>query len=218
MNIILDKKFLLRRTSINFINQLLKENSNWNVLDIGCGYTANKYAKTVADVQDLKEFYNEKNFLRIKDKTLPFKDNEFDFVIASHVIEHVEDFQFFIKEIERISKQGYIELPTRLADNLVFENLNDHIWWFKYDDELKLLIASKKNQILEPFVNVSTAKKLETVFRESLVIELLWENKIDFKVDDKLEMKEESQIYFIYLIKKYFSKIIRRFFSRLKSK
>ena len=52
---------MLRRTSINFINQLLKENSNWNVLDIGCGYTANKYAKTVADVQDLKEFYNDKN-------------------------------------------------------------------------------------------------------------------------------------------------------------
>jgi ubiquinone/menaquinone biosynthesis C-methylase UbiE len=207
---------LLKRTSISFINQTLEANPNWNILDVGCGYTANKFAKTVSDVQDLTSFYKEKKFVRILNKKLPFKDNEFDFVIASHVIEHVEDFQFFITEIERVSKQGYIELPTRLGDNLVFENLNDHIWWFKYDDELKLLIASKKNQILEPFVTVSTAKKLEFIFRESLVIELLWENKIDYKIDGNLEMTDQLQISFINLIKKYFSKIMRRFFRSLK--
>jgi len=207
---------LLKRTSISFINQTLEANPNWNILDVGCGYTANKFAKTVSDVQDLTSFYKDKKFVRILNKKLPFQDNEFDFVIASHVIEHVEDFQFFITEIERVSKQGYIELPTRLGDNLVFENLNDHIWWFKYDDELKLLIASKKNQILEPFVTVSTAKKLEFIFRESLVIELLWENKIDYKIDGNLEMKDQLQISFINLIKKYFSKIMRRFFRSLK--
>jgi len=207
---------LLKRTSISFINQTLEANPNWNILDVGCGYTANKFAKTVSDVQDLTSFYKDKKFVRILNKKLPFQDNEFDFVIASHVIEHVEDFQFFITEIERVSKQGYIELPTRLGDNLVFENLNDHIWWFKYDDELKLLIASKKNQILEPFVTVSTAKKLEFIFRESLVIELLWENKIDYKIDGNLEMTDQLQISFINLIKKYFSKIMRRFFRSLK--
>ena len=209
---------MLKKTSISFINKTLKSNPNWNILDVGCGYTANKFAKVVADVQDLSNFYKEKKFVRILDKKLPFKDNEFDFVIASHVIEHVEDFQFFIKEIERISKQGYIELPTRLGDNLVFENLKDHIWWFKYDDELKLLLVSKKNQILEPFVTVSTAKKLESIFRESLVIEILWENKIDYKIDEKLELSYQSQISFIHLIKKYFSKTIRKLFRSLKSK
>ena len=209
---------MLRRTSINTINLKLKNNPNWNVLDIGCGYTANKNAKIVADTQDLSNFYKDKKFIRITKKKLPFRDNEFDFVITSHVIEHVNDFQFFIKEIERISKQGYIELPTRLGDNLVIENLKDHIWWFKYDDDLNLLIVSKKNQILEPFINVSTAKKLESIFRESLVMELLWENKIDYKVDDSLEMKLQTKFSFIHLIKKYFSKKIRVFFSKLKTK
>ena len=161
---------MLKRTSLNSINKKLKEHSNWNVLDIGCGYTANEYASTVADVQDLSSFYKSKKFIKITDKKLPFKDNEFDFVITSHVIEHVEDFQFFINEIERITKQGYIELPTRLGDNIVFENLTDHIWWFKYDDELNLLLASKKNQILEPFVSVSTAKKLENILRNKKTI------------------------------------------------
>ena len=210
---------MLRRTSINFINQKLKDNPSWKTLDIGCGYSANKHAKIVADVQDLSNFYKDKKkFIRITEKKLPFKDNEFDFVITSHVIEHVEDFQFFIKEIERISKQGYIELPTRLDDNLVVENLKDHIWWFKFDDEFKLLTASKKNQILEPFINVSTAKKLALIFRESFVIELLWENKIEYKIDNDLQMKFQPTISFMHLIKKYFSKKIRVFFSSLKSK
>jgi len=209
---------MLSRTSINSINKKLIDNPNWNTLDIGCGYTANIHAKIVADSQDLSTFYKDKKFVRITSDKLPFKDNEFDFVITSHVIEHVENFQFFIKEIERISKQGYIELPTRLEDNLTIENAKDHIWWFKYDDETKILLASKKNQILEPFLNVSTAKKLGLAFRESLVIELLWENKIDYKIDSDLEIKFHSKISFIHLIKKYFSKKIRGFFSKLRSK
>ena len=207
---------MLKRTSITSINKILKKNPNWNILDIGCGYTANQYAKVVADVQDLSNFYKNKNFIKITDKKLPFKDNEFDFVITSHVIEHVEDFQFFIHEIERISTQGYIELPTRLGDNMVFENLNDHIWWFKYDDEFNSLSVSKKNQILEPFVSVATAKKFEIIFRESLIMEIYWKDKINFKLDNDLELKSFSKINFLSLIKKYFSKKIRRAFSKIR--
>ena len=209
---------MIRRTSIRSINKKLKENPDWNVLDIGCGYTANKYANVIADVQDFSRFYKEKKFIKIIDKQLPFKDNEFDFIIASHVIEHVEDFQYFIREIERVAKQGYIELPSRLGDNLVFENIKEHIWWFKYDDELQTLIASKKNQILEPFITVSTVKKLENVFREDLVLELFWEDKINFRLESELEMKSEFKISFPHLIKKYFSKKIRQFFAKFRTK
>jgi len=205
---------LLKRTSLNSINKKLKENPDWNVLDIGCGYTANNFANTVADVQDLSDFYKNKKFVRITDKKLPFEDNEFDFVITSHVIEHVEDFKFFINEIERITKEGYIELPTRLGDNIVFENLKDHIWWFKYDDDQKILLVSNKNQILEPFVSVSTAKKLENIFRESLIMEIYWKDKIDFKLDDNLELTSEPKINFLSLVKKYFSKRFRQIFNR----
>ena len=49
-------------------------------------------------------------------------------------------------------------------------------------------------------------------------MELLWENKIDYKVDDSLEMKLQTKFSFIHLIKKYFSKKIRVFFSKLKTK
>ena len=212
MSIIQGKIYnLLRRTSINLVNRILSKNSDWKILDIGCGFTANKNATIIADTKDFSDFYKDKKFIKINEKNLPFKDNEFDFVIASHVIEHVEDFEFFIKELERISKKGYIELPTRLGDNLVFENLNDHVWWFIYDDVNNHLIASKKNQLIEPFITVSIARLFGEIFRESMVLELAWENKIEYRIDNNIRQDHFKKIPFIKLIKKYFSKKIRSF-------
>tara|TARA_B100001996_G_scaffold293159_1_gene233319 strand:+ start:35 stop:649 length:615 start_codon:yes stop_codon:yes gene_type:complete len=203
---------LLKRTSIKHINKTIKENPKWKILDIGCGYRAHPDASVIADVQDLSNHYKEKKFIKINEKKLPFKDKEFDFVIASHVIEHVEDFEFFIKELERISSKGYIELPSRLEDNLVFENKADHIWWFIYDDINKKLLASKRNQIVEPFITVSTAKFLEKIFRESLVIELAWEEKIDYEIDNSIEENNAEKVSFLKILRKYLSKKIRIFY------
>ena len=174
-------------------------------------YGANNNASIIADIQDLSNFCKSKNFIKISGKKLPFKDKEFDFVIASHVIEHVEDFEFFVKEIERVSSKGYIELPTRLADNLVFENRNDHIWWFKYNDVNNQIIASKRNQLIDPFITVSVGKLFEKIFRESFVLELAWEEKIDYKIDNQIRHDDITKISFFKLIGKYLSKKIRTF-------
>ena len=203
---------MLKRTSIKHVNNILGKNPNWKILDIGCGYRAHKNASVLADVQDFSNFYKEKKFVQIKEKNLPFKDKEFDFVVASHVIEHVEDFEFFIKELERITSKGYIELPTRLGDNLVFENKNDHVWWFYYDDINNKLIGSKRNQLVDPFITVSMAKLFEEIYRESLITELAWEDKIDYVIDNKIRQENFKKISFFNIVKKYFSKKIRTFF------
>ncbi len=203
---------MLKRTSLTHINEILKKNSEWKILDIGCGYRANKFATVIADVQDLSDFYKQKNFIKINNKKLPFKDKEFDFVIASHVIEHVEDFEFFIEELERIASKGYIELPSRLGDNLVFENKKDHIWWFSFDDISKQLLSSRKNQLIEPFLTVSTAKHLEEIFKDSLVIQLYWENKIEYFIDNQIRNDQYKITSFFKIIRKYFSKKFRSLF------
>ena len=200
---------MLKRTTISYVNNILAKNVDWNILDIGCGYRPHQNASVIADIQDFSNFYKKRKFIQIRGKNLPFKDKEFDFVISSHVIEHIEDFEFFLKELERISSKGYIELPSRLGDNLVFENKNDHIWWFTFDDINNFITASKKNQLIEPFVTVSTAKKFEDIFRESFVIELIWENKIEYKIDNKIRNEKFEKISFIKLLKKYLSKRIR---------
>ena len=208
---------MLQRTSIDSVNKKLKENPNWKVLDIGCGYTANENATVVSDVQDLSNFYKNKQFVKITEKKLPFKDNEFDFVITSHVIEHVDDFQFFISEIERISNKGYIELPTKLGDNLVFENSNDHLWMFEYDDNSNILLASKKQEFIEPFVSVSTAKKLEKIFRQSLILEIIWSDKIDYKIISNEVDQKLKRINFLTLIRKYLGKKFRQLIKSIKN-
>ena len=200
---------MLKRTSKNNINKIINQNPTWKILDIGCGYRAHKNANVIADIKDFSEHYKNKKFVKITSKELPFKDNEFDFVIASHVIEHVEDFEFFIKEIKRISSKGYIELPTKLGDNLVFENETDHIWWFSYDDINCQLIATRKIQLIEPFITVSMAKYFEEMFSDSFAIELYWENNIDYKIEEHPKQINENKISFFKIIKKYLSKRIR---------
>jgi SAM-dependent methyltransferase len=46
----------------------------------------------------------------------PFANKEFDYVICSHVLEHVEDPPSFLKEVFRVGKKGYIEFPTSYYD------------------------------------------------------------------------------------------------------
>ena len=150
---------MISRTSKTHIENLLSTKKDWKILDIGFGYSANNYATTICDVQDLSNFYKNKNFVILKNNDLPFDDNLFDFVISSHVMEHVKDLTYFIKEIERVSNRGYIELPTKLEDNLVFENKKDHLWHMEFDEDNKKLIISNKVQFLEPVLTVSSAIK-----------------------------------------------------------
>tara|TARA_B100001057_G_scaffold15182_1_gene14384 strand:- start:1278 stop:1907 length:630 start_codon:yes stop_codon:yes gene_type:complete len=209
LNIILDK--LIKRSSKNYIQSILSKNNDWKVLDIGCGYTANEFATTICDTQDLSKFYKSKDFIKLENKILPFKDNHFDFVIASHVLEHVDDLKFFISELERVSTKGYIELPTKLEDNLVFENKKDHLWHMDFDDVNSKLLISKKIQFMEPILTVSMIQQFRKNFKSSLIFELYWENKIDY---DFLENEQSFQkLSLTSLFRKFFSKKIRSFFN-----
>ena len=199
---------MIKRSSKQYIDNKIEQNPSWKILDIGCGYTAHEKASVICDIQDLSNFYKNKKFVKLDDKTLPFKDKEFDFVIASHVIEHVEDVNFFIKELERVSSKGYIELPTSLEDNLVFENKNDHLWQMEFDDIDQKLLITERIQYIEPVITVSTAKKLSKYFRQSLILELFWENSIEFEFEEKSNTKFEK-ISRLALVRKFFSKILR---------
>ena len=204
---------MLKRTTKKFVEEYLSQKKSWKILDIGCGYTANKYSTHVADTQDFSNLYKDKKFTHIKEKKLPFADKEFDFIIASHVLEHVEDIEYFIKELERVANSGYIEVPTRLEDNLVDVNEKAHIWWINFDDINNFLFITKRKQIIEPFLSVSTIQNLRKFFRDSLVTEIFWESKINYlmsKSSNDLELYKK--LFFFKIIKKFLSKKIRRLF------
>ena len=56
------------------------------------------------------------------------------------------------------------------------------------------------------------AKLFEKIFRESLVIELAWEDKIEYKIDNSIRHEEFEKISFFKIFRKYLSKKIRTFF------
>ncbi len=58
--------------------------------------------------------------------SFPFKDNDFDYVICSHVLEHIMSLklQSFISELQRVARKGYIEYPTVYYEYLY--NFNVH--------------------------------------------------------------------------------------------
>ena len=198
---------MIKRTSKSHIDRILSEKTTWKILDIGCGFNPNKYATTICDVLDLKKHYLDKKFVKLDGEKLPFNDKEFDFVIASHVLEHVIDPNNFLKEISRVAKQGYIEVPTKLEDNLVFENKKAHLWHLTFDDVNQVINISKKIQYFEPILAVSSIKKLNNYFRDSLVLELYWENTIEFKFNESIKQLEKLSV--LSLFKKYFSKKLR---------
>ena len=75
---------------------------------------------------------------------LPFRDDCFDFVIASHVLEHSADPGKFIREIQRVGRAGYIEVPDAFMERLT------HYGFHRLeitDKDGELSIRKKKNYI-----------------------------------------------------------------------
>lgn len=70
--------------------------------------------------------------------SFPFENNQFDYVICSHVIEHVVDPASFLTELFRVgSGRGYLEYPLIPYEYLY--NFDVHLHFLKFDFEKKVL-------------------------------------------------------------------------------
>lgn len=116
------------------------------VLEIGPGSTPHRRANAFLDLRFESDtdrvaqrggIRNEGNFsgrpVHYYDGgSFPFEDNQFDYVICSHVIEHVEQPENFLREVFRIGGgRGYLEYPM-----ITYEYLYDfhvHLHFVKFD-------------------------------------------------------------------------------------
>ncbi len=107
---------LTRKAYEKVIPKLFQENIKFNILDYGCGVKPyehlfeghiDKY--TGVDVGDNPNA--EINI--IPGEKLPFKNDEFDIVLSSQVLEHVKDVDQYMHECNRVLKNnGYLLLST----------------------------------------------------------------------------------------------------------
>lgn len=120
-------------------------------------------------------------------ENLPFKDKSFDFVIASHVLEHSTDPECFLRELQRVAKAGYIEVPDAFMERI--NPYPDHRLEITVRDER--LIISKKSawqvdrELVELYEN-----RVKKVVTEHVIprypfefhVRYYWNDKIDYEI------------------------------------
>jgi len=98
-------------------------------------------------------------------ENLPFRDQSFDFIIASHVLEHSTNPDKFLSELMRVGKAGYIEVPHAFGERissyydhrleLMTENGVLKIWKKKdwlIDKQLMNFFRNKPIEVLSPYL------------------------------------------------------------------
>jgi hypothetical protein len=117
----------------------------------------------------------------------PFIDKEFDYVICSHVLEHVIDADVFLSEIQRVGKMGYLEFPTIYYDyiynfpehQLFILEKNGVIYWMTKVESGLMKYAS----IQRFFYRTCELKYFDTInnFKDYFFQGFEWFNKIESK-------------------------------------
>jgi len=106
---------------LNIIAQEIKVNKNTKLLDVGCGtgLSAKVFDCNITGIDPAEKLLEQAPFKTIKAKaeSLPFKDNEFNVVIAVTSIHNFDDIEAGLKEIKRVGKDKFALTVLKKADN-----------------------------------------------------------------------------------------------------
>ena len=117
---------------------------------------------------------------------MPFKDQAFDFVVASHILEHMAEPEIFLAELQRVGKAGYIETP-----NVIFERLHPYSIHCLEVASIKgvLHIHKKERPVEDPFLGglglLEHAPPWQSFFFETpemFHVRHFWKLRIDYKI------------------------------------
>jgi ubiquinone/menaquinone biosynthesis C-methylase UbiE len=141
----------------------------------------------------------------------PFRDKEFDYIICSHVMEHIpkEDLDLFISEMMRVGKQGFIEFPTVFYELINYQDV--HLW-FMNNRVGKMLFLDKsvfKSNYIHKIIREMFYGKDKylaqafTRYRDLFFHAFEWEGVIKYEVVSSYDQLINEEDYLKY--QKYFS-------------
>lgn len=118
---------------------------------------------------------------------LPFRDKAFDFVIASHVLEHSTQPEQFLGELQRVAHAGYIEVPDAFMERI--NPYRDHRLEITMRENC-LMIRKKRGWIEDPAVVELYEHGAKPIVTQHLIprhpfafhVRYYWRDKIDFTV------------------------------------
>jgi len=166
--------------------------------------------------------------------SFPFRDKEFEYVICSHVLEHILDIENFLKEMFRVAKKGYIEYPVIYYDYIY--NFPEHLTFLKFKQD-KLFYLPKTMTSLSEFSEVNklfyeSLKSEHICLIDALKKELFegFEWDVPFKVEKaqrisdvcwehiKINSPYNIRLYILRRVKSVIKRIIKSIFGVNKKK
>jgi SAM-dependent methyltransferase len=117
---------------------------------------------------------------------MPFKDKAFDFVVASHILEHMKDPEQFLSELARVAKAGYIETPNSIGEELVPMNIHC-LEVINLDNKLVIRKKASAEDVsflgdLKIHIRNSAWRKLFHRSPDLFHTRYFWKDQIDFEI------------------------------------
>jgi SAM-dependent methyltransferase len=127
---------------------------------------------------------------------MPFRDQAFDYVICSNVLEHVIDPVAVAREISRVGRAGYIEVPEAASAKIV--DFPSHLWWCRLVEEPEgptLVFTAKSSpwfdrEIAGYIERAGVRKDLDAVLNsrfEHRVISFHWTGSVRIRTEGELD-------------------------------
>lgn len=112
----------------------------------------------------------------------PFSDRQFDFAVCSHTLEDLRDPLWVCSELMRVSKAGYIEVPSRLEEQSwgvegPYVGWSHHRWLIEIEEDC-IAFFMKHHVIHRPGGNHFPAGFRDSLTEEQRVEAFFWEGSI----------------------------------------
>ncbi len=190
------------------------------MLDIGSGHRPHLDATHLVDLYLKDDTERGKKLKRIGKfliqaniEALPFKNKVFEYVYASHVLEHANDPAEACRELMRVGKAGYIETPDPFYEQGYGYPKKERGWsfhhWYVWLAADRTLIFEKKteetvdrycdcryaNFVRKIYEKLTDLNKLHKVLaRECNYTSFDWKEKFEFRVSPDYDKERHADL------------------------